>query len=454
MLEKIIETTSQAIERYFTPVLVEQAAREYKFVQRKSTLGGEVFLKTLVLGFIQHPRASLNQLCQDCLDLGISITPQGLDQRINTTAVQFLKRMLERALTLWRTERQDIAQVVNQFTAVYFQDSSVIALPEALQDVFPGVGGNASSAAVKLQLLFEFLSGNIAHLAFVAGRLADQGYQGHLPHILPGSLLIQDLGFFNLGTLVSVVQQLAFFLTRWQNQTTIYLASAPEQTIDMLALLRAQEKPAAEYQVLVGKCEHLACRMICARLPPSVADERRRRARAAAKRRGATPAQRTLDLMDWNVFLTNTPAEMLSLRQVLVCYSLRWQIELVFKLWKSEAALKHLRGIRRERVLCELYAKMIGIVLTHFLVAPLRFLLCDQHVEISPTKARQTLQDCVKRIGMAIGQNHQHLKDELLCLYQRILRFGRKTKRKKRLSTFDKLCAANELALCQLFPLA
>lgn len=454
MLEKIVETASQAIERYFAPVSVEQAAREYKFVQRQSALGGAVFLKALVLGFIQHPYASLNQLCQVCLDLGVSITPQGLDQRINTTSVQFLKQMLERALTLWRAECQDIAQVVDQFTAVYFQDSSVIALPEALQDIFPGVGGNASPAAVKLQLLFEFLSGSIAYLAFVAGRQADQGYQDHLSHVLPGSLLIQDLGFFKLDTLASVAKQLAFFLTRWQIQTTVCLASALDQTIDMLTLLRAQKEPVAEYQALVGQREHLACRMICVRLPSDVAAERRRRARADAKRRGTTPTQRTLDLLDWNVFLTNAPVEMLSLRQVLVCYSLRWQIELVFKLWKSEAALKHLRGTRQERILCELYAKMIGIVLTHFLVAPLRFLLRDQHVEISPTKARQILQDCAKRIGAAISENHQHLKNELHRLCQRILRFGRKTKRKKHLSSFEKLYAANELALCQLYPLA
>ena len=454
MNEKFVETASQAIERYFAPISVERAAREHEFVQRRSALGGTVFLKTLVLGFIQHPHASLNQLCQICLDMGVSITPQGLDQRINTTAVQFLKWMLERALKMWRAECHDIAQVVDQFTAVYFQDSSVIALPEALQDTFPGVGGNASSAAVKLQLLFDFLSGNITHLAFVAGRKADQGYQDHLSHILPGSLLIQDLGFFNLDTLASVAKQMAFFLTRWQTQTTVCLTSALGQTIDMLTFLRSQKEPVAEYQVEVGQRKHLACRMICVRLPSDVAAERRRRARADAKRRGTTPTQRTLGLLDWNVFLTNAPVEMLSLRQVLVCYSLRWQIELVFKLWKSEAALKHLRGVRQERVLCELYAKMIGIVLTHFLVAPLRFLLRAQHVEISLTKSRQILQDCAKQISAALGENHQHLKNELARLYRRLLRFGRKTRRRKHLSSFEKLCVANELTLCQLYPLA
>ncbi len=63
---------------------------------------------------------------------------------------------------------------------------------------------------------------------------------------------------------------------------------------------------------------------------------------------------------------------MLSIEQVALLYRVRWQIELVFKLWKSYCRLDHIQGLRRERVLFELYTKMIGIILTQFLVAPLR----------------------------------------------------------------------------------
>lgn len=453
MLEDIIQHDAQGLEACFDESEVEQMARDCKFVQRASKLTGIIFIKALVLGFIQHPKATLSQLCQACLDFGVKISSQGLDQRITQEAVTLVKKMLQRSLTVLRAKRQEIAEVLDQFTAVYFQDSTIISLPEALRDVFPGAGGNASCAAVKIQLLFEFLEGSIAHLSFVAGRQPDQGYQGHLPKVRPGSLLIQDLGFFSLKTLKDVALHMAFFLTRWKQDTRVYLAQDPHQPLDMFAFLCQQQVEAAEYNVLLGAKTRIPCRMVCVHLPPTVASQRRRRAKVDAQRRGNTPSKRSLALLDWNVFLTNVPPERLSLRQILLCYSLRWQVELIFKLWKSEAALKHLAGIRKERVLCELYAKMTGIVLTHFLVAPLRFVLREQQVEISPTKARQIFQDRAKLLAVAIGVGAQRLKDEIRDLCERILYFARKTKRKKHLSTYCKLLVVHDLAIYQLYPL-
>jgi hypothetical protein len=413
-----------------------------------------VFLKALVFGFIQHPRASLNQLCQICYDLGVIISPQGLDQRINETAVAFLKELLAEALSVCRAKCQQVAVALDQFSAVYLLDSSTISVHKVLQDIFPGSGGNASAAAIKIQLLFDYLSGNLEHLDFVAGRMADQGYQGHLTQITPGSLLIQDLGFFNLDSLQTICDRLkSFFLTRWHNGSHLFLAQQPSQALDMLSFLRQQWETVAEYAVLLGARHHLPCRMICVRLPEQVAAQRRRRAKAAAKRRGKPLSQYSLALLDWNIFLTNVPPERLSVHQILVCYTLRWQIELIFKLWKSEAALKHLAGLRSARILCELYAKMIGIVLTHCLVAPLRFLLRDRQIEISLTKARKIFQDRAKFLVLAIDAGPQCLWDEITELCRRILRFARKTKRKTRLSTYQKLLNAQTLQIHQLYPL-
>jgi len=72
---------------------VKAKARKTKFVRRLSPLNGRKFLRAMVFGFIENPDASLNDLSQVCLDLGVGITPQGLDQRINEKAVFFLKEM-------------------------------------------------------------------------------------------------------------------------------------------------------------------------------------------------------------------------------------------------------------------------------------------------------------------------------------------------------------------------
>ena len=90
---------------------------------------------------------------------------------------------------------------------------------------------------------------------------------------------------------------------------------------------------------------------------------------------------------------------MLTFRQVVLIYTLRWQIELLFRLWKSEAQLDRVAGRLRERVLCEIYAKLIGMVVFHYLTAPFRW----AERELSPVKALQTLRRHVVKIAQATG---------------------------------------------------
>ena len=70
--------------------------------------------------------------------------------------------------------------------------------------------------------------------------------------------------------------------------------------------------------------------------------------------------------------MTNPSETLISLKHVYDFYRIRWQIELIFKLWKSYCGLNQILAWRKERILTELYAKMIGIVIVHFLLAPLR----------------------------------------------------------------------------------
>jgi hypothetical protein len=454
MLQPIIAHASQALYTFFDAEETNQAALQAGFTQRQSKLDGITFLQTLVLGFLQHPQGSLNQLSQVSRDLGVEISPQGIDERLNQAAIRFLKERLVAALVALRAKHAPLAGVLEGFSEVYFQDSTIQSLSESLQTLFPGSGGDASPAAIKIQLLFAFWSGNIEHLEWEAGRSPDTGYLAHLAHLLPGSLLLQDLGFFNLSLFQAVVDSSAFFLSRWRPDVQVYLADQPEQPVDLQTFLPNQKVPLAAYSVFLGQTAHLACRLVCVRLPPAVAAQRRRRLRVDAIRRGRLISKRRLRLCDWNVFVTNVPEDKLSLQQLLACYSLRWQVELIFKLWKSQAGLKRVAEFRPERALGELYAKLIVIAITHFLIAPLRFLLIEQQVEISPPKAWQILQDRAKDLTRAIGRDLQSTQAELEELIHRILRFARKNKRKKHLSSYNRLRLANELHIFQLYPLA
>jgi hypothetical protein len=133
---------------------------------------------------------------------------------------------------------------------------------------------------------------------------------------------------------------------------------------------------------------------------------------------------------------------MLTMRQVVLIYTLRWQIELLFKLWKSEGQLDRVAGKRRERVLCEVYAKLIGMVIFHYLTAPVRW----AERELSLVKALQIFRRYVDEMALALD-NLPDLCNLLDKLTSRWQRFALKDKRRKRLSTCRQIELAAALSL-------
>ena len=85
-----LETIGQKMVDFFFKD-VEKIARETKFVRRKSPITGQVFLKALVLGFLEKPAASLNEIAQSCLDVGVAVSAQAVDERINAFSVAFIQ---------------------------------------------------------------------------------------------------------------------------------------------------------------------------------------------------------------------------------------------------------------------------------------------------------------------------------------------------------------------------
>ncbi len=360
---------SEKIVGFFSGT-IEETARQTQFVRRKSSITGLIFLKATVLGFLEKANASLNELAQSFLDLGVEVTPQGIDERINPFSVTFLRAMFSQALEIFKNNCPLPLAILQQFTAINILDSSTKALPENMANEYPGYGGKGSKAALKIQLVFEFLCGNLKQIELQSGTDADQGYRAYLKVVERGSLTIADLGYFCLDAFLAIADKSAYFLSRFFHLTALLDESG--KRIDLETLLRKQTGDSADLPVRLGIRHALPCRLIILRNSDAVAEKRRRTAKAHAKKRGATLSQSYLFMLGWTLFVTNTPATMISLKHVYDFYRIRWQIELIFKLWKSYCGLNHILDWRRDRVLTELYAKMIGIVIIHFLIAPLR----------------------------------------------------------------------------------
>jgi hypothetical protein len=419
-MQSVLTRTARAVER------------RSGFVQRQGKLTGASWVQTLVLGWMARPQATLDQLTQMGQVVGVRISPQGLDQRFGPAGARLLQSVLTEAIQrLWAAERTSLA-VLERFTQVILQDSTQIALPAELAEVWRGNGGKDSGAALKLQVQWDWRSGQLNQVELQDGRTHDQLTQAQVAQLPQGALGLADLGYFCLDRLAAIGQRGAFFLIRLKAGTLVFTPQG--QPLKLLTWLRQQTAIRQELPVRVGDHQRLPARLIVERVPTRVAADRRRRLRRAAKERGQAVSAQRLALADWTLLITNTPPEWLSLAEVLVVAHCRWQIELLFKLWKSHAHLAQSRSAKPWRQLCEIYAKLVGLLLQHWL-----WLLggWDQP-DRSLFKAAQVTQQFAVSLACALS-NRKQLQAVLLTI-QRCLAAGCRTnKRQHHPATFQQL---------------
>jgi hypothetical protein len=363
----IIPQVAAAMQEVFNHVAYEQG-RASGFVQRQSKLSGASFVQSLVFSFLANPNATGAELTQTAAALGVTITESGLTQRFTPEAASLLYQVLAAAITrVLAADPLDLA-LLNQFRAVYLEDSTVIRLPDELRELWRGCGNaqDQGAAALKLTLRLDLLSGQLDGLNFTAGRTADQTAAVPLDHIRPGAVYLADLGFFSLRRLRSLAEQGAFFVSRLHTQTTLFSADGTRWD-DVQELLASQNSAAVDLAVTLGVDERVSARLVAVAVPQEVVDQRRRRLRAEASRRGRTVSARQLALAAWTLFVTNVPPAQLSIKALLALARCRWQIELVFKRWKSQGQLDQTHTDKPWRVLSELYAKMLALLVQHWI---------------------------------------------------------------------------------------
>jgi hypothetical protein len=130
----------------------------------------------------------------------------------------------------------------------------------------------------------------------------------------------------------------------------------------------------------------------------------------------------------------------LSWEEVWVLARARWQIELLFKLWKSHGGLDKSLGERPWRVLCEVYAKLIGQIVQHWVM-----LTCGgPGVTTSPPKAARRVRRQALRLMLALRAVAAVVR-VLERLQQRLAHRGRVQPRQGRPSTYQLLLEPNRM---------
>ena len=74
------------------------AARTCGFIRRQRQVTGAGFVQALVFGFLANPQATLEQLAQRAANVGMPLSPQGLDKRFTQAAATWLQHVLAAAV--------------------------------------------------------------------------------------------------------------------------------------------------------------------------------------------------------------------------------------------------------------------------------------------------------------------------------------------------------------------
>ncbi len=363
------------------------------FIKRKRKLNGSSFIKAMVFGNIGVGDCSIETMCQLLNEDSIEITKQGLDY---------------------------------------------ISLPSSMEDMYKGYGSSYrdcesnTKSGIKLQLVFDYLNQALDKLNLIEGIRSDQGYRDYLNGLSANDLLIFDLGYFVPSSFKQIDEAGAYFVSRYKSDTNIYDIET-NQKIELLECLEGQSL--LEMEVLLGKEVKIKVRIICQKLTEEQSIIRRR-ANKLAKSHGYTSSQKNQKLLDWSIFITNVPESKISAEQVLTVYRVRWQIELLFKLYKSHIRLDELKG-KPYRVLCELYAKLCAILIFHGIVGCIKL---KENTELSLTKAFIELKRRIRELFLALSSKINNLRIFLKKLTTDWSQFSVKDRyRKTRVSTLSSL---------------
>jgi Transposase DDE domain len=209
-----------------------------------------------------------------------------------------------------------------EFRHIVIQDGSSFAIHDALREVFPGRFKAVKPAAVELHATMDLLCDAPTTVVLTPDTTNEQAFLPE-PATLKDSLLLADRGYLDLGYLRRVQDEHGFFLIRAKAGMNPQVVEAFREDGTRLRSLRNKPLQAIHAKLPKRQRVELSVRWqvdgqpLCLRL-----------------------------IVSWNGYhkafcylLTNLPAPRYTLEMICRAYKWRWQVELLFKEWKSYANL-------------------------------------------------------------------------------------------------------------------
>ena len=356
---------SREVKETLSPEALDAMGREAGLCERLREIAPRRLATSLLASFACGRVETLADLQRHFNALhGTAVSCKAFHKQLAKPAFAgFARGLFDLIVEQWAIRTLRTAEGLAEFDRVVIQDGSSFAVKDALRERFPGRFKAVSPAAVELHATMELLEGTVSRAALTADTGAERP---HLPAAdsLVDALLLADRGYFDVGYLAEVDGAGGHFVARAIDSInpTVLRAEANGRE---LADLRDQP---------LKRCD----------LPKTGPVDLE-----VSWRRGATTFRARL-VARWNpksgayvLLVTNLPRERVSAEQVFQTYRLRWQVELLFKEWKSHANLRAFDTANPHIAEGLVWAALAAAALKRHIAHAAQVL---RHVEISTSK--------------------------------------------------------------------
>ena len=401
-MHKRIRMIIKNIQNLYNSETIKRMAEKHLFSKRKGKLSAEDFLNLCTFKGEDLCSVPLTRLAARLeANDQILISPQGLNKKFNKEAVNFMKSILTEMLKcqngILRNNESLLKMKFNRITIV---DSTGFKLNDKLKDIFKGAG---VASAMKIQLQYDLITGAFILCEIKEGANSDASYIGELQkNMQKGDLCLKDLGYYKIEDLKFINDQEAFYVSKVKintnlyrgNEITEYGPKGEPKTRKRYSYLNIQElaEPLDEGETLelddiyIGNTlkNRTKTRLILTKLTAECKRKKEIHTKNAKDRGSIKGDARNIWWLDYNCYITNVPKETLSKEKVHEIYTLRWGVELMFKIWKSLFKIHVVKKINLERIHCFIYGRLIMLLLTSSIVFTARDILySEKNKEIS-----------------------------------------------------------------------
>ena len=411
-------------------------AKETGFSIRESKLSPELFFDLLFFASSVSHNSSLEHLVSHLESShGIDICKQSLDERFTEKTVDFVKSVLSRLIQAQFSDMLISDNFLTDFNHVRIKDSTTFKAPDNLALHYGGNGGGVSG--ITIQYEFDLKTGQFFDLTITEASRNDQTDASEtVENICENDLVLRDMGYFSTSVLRKFDDKNAFFLSRLPSSVSVY--DEDDVVIDFKkigVLMSGNGIEIMEKQVWIGE-SRLPVRLMIGLVPPQVYQQRVRRKKNEEKKRGRKTKEKTMQLLHFNLFITNANAEKLPLDKIMPLYRFRWQVELQFKNWKSLFSIHNMQKMKQARYITMLYTRLILIVVNLQIINRVQSLISKQtnypDAILSYTKTLNTLRTKFSDILTMLRDSLQKAVKILWKLYHTLRKNHWREKRNKR----------------------